>query len=498
VPESAFDVVVIGAGAAGCVMAGRIAQAGVGSVLLLEAGPDLRADLPGDLLDAWRLPRPPDWGYLSEPVDGGEPQKLRRGKLVGGTSWLTRFAVRGSPADFDGWAAAGNPGWAFDDVLPYFRRLETDEDFGDRPWHGNLGYLPINRYLDIEQTEVHAAAVAAAEATGFPHVEDLNEPGALGVGRMPMNSVIGVRVTATAYLDGPLLAGTLALRANAPVDRVVIERGRATGIRLVDGTVIEAHTIVACGGTYGSPLVLLRSGIGPAGDLRALGIDVHADLPGVGENLRDHPGVEVDTGYAGSARETPQLHSIATFRSQAADASSPHDLMLWIADPGPADSPPQMTLEAVLLRPDAQGRVSVRSADPGDPPRIELPIATDHDIRRLGEAIERAIAVASHSAMRRLCPRPAQTMPAGDAALRTYVADNGYSIPHVVGTCAMGTRPEDGAVVDATGRVHGIEGLFVADASIIPEPPSGFSHLPTLMLAERLAEVVAEAATGSR
>jgi choline dehydrogenase-like flavoprotein len=127
-----------------------------------------------------------------------------------------------------------------------------------------------------------------------------------------------------------------------------------------------------------------------------------------------------------------------------------------------------------------------------------LPIPTDRDIRRLGEGIERAIAVASHPAMRRLCPRPAQTMPAGDAELEAYVAENGYSIPHVVGTCAMGPRPEDGAVVDATGRVHGIDGLFVADASIIPEPPSGFSHLPTLMLAERLAEVVAEAATGPR
>ncbi|HEX5014247.1 MAG TPA: GMC family oxidoreductase [Candidatus Limnocylindrales bacterium] len=489
-----FDVVVIGAGAGGCVMAGRLARAGVGSILLLEAGPDLRADLPSDLLDAWRLPRPPDWGYASEPTDGGELQKLRRGRLVGGTSWFTRFAVRGSRADFDRWAALGNPGWAFDDVLPYFRRFEADEDFGDRPWHGNLGYLPINRYLDVELTEAHAAAVAAAEAIGFSPVDDHNQPGALGVGRMPMNSVIGVRVSATAYLDVPELAGSLDVRADSPVDRVVIEGGRATGVRLVDGSVIEAATIVVAGGTYGSPLVLMRSGIGPAGDLRALGIDVQVDLPGVGANLSDHPSVVVDTGYHGPARDIPKLHSIATFHSNASPPTEPHDLLLWIADPEAPDVPDQLAIESVLLRPEARGRVSLRSADPNETPRIELPKATDRDIRRLREGIERAIAIASHSAMRGLCPGPATTMPEDDDALRTYIAENGYSIPHVVGTCAMGPRPEDGAVVDASGRVHGIDGLFVADASIIPEPPSGFSHLPTLMLAERLSEVVAGAA----
>jgi choline dehydrogenase len=351
----------------------------------------------------------------------------------------------------------------------------------------------VNRYLDVDPTEVHSAAVDAAEAAGFPPVADHNEPGALGVGRMPMSSVDGVRVAATAYLDAVPDPGNLEIRADSPVDRVVMSPGRASGVRLSDGTVIPASTVVLAAGTYGSPPILLRSGIGPAADVRALGIDVAVDLLGVGANLRDHPGVEVDTGYQGPARGEPLLHSIATFRSGSAPAGGPHDLLLWIADPGAPDSPPQLTIEAVLLRPEAQGRVTLRSADPGEPPRIELPILTDGDVARLGEGIERAIAVATQPVLRDRCTDPAPAPLSSEGELRAYIKENGYSIPHVVGTCAMGRRPEDGAVVDANGRVHGVDGLFVADASIIPEPPSGFSHLPTLMVAERLSEVVARA-----
>jgi choline dehydrogenase len=348
--QPTFDVAVVGAGAAGCVMAARLAEAGR-SVVLLEAGPDLRADLPDDLHDGWGLGKPPDWGYSAEPRGADDPAKLRRGRLVGGTSWLTRFAVRGSPSDFDAWAALGNPGWTFQDVLPSFRRLECDLDFGDRAWHGDTGPIPVTRYPAIDQTEVLAAATSAAEAAGFPRVDDHNEPGEVGVGRMPMSSVDGVRVTATAYLESVPADGRLTLRADAPVDRVTIERGRATGVSVVDGTAIGASNVVICGGTYSSPAILWRSGIGPAADLRPLGITVVVDLSGVGANLRDHPGVEVDAGYTGPAREAPLLHAIATFHSRAADARGSHDLMLWIADPGAPDSPPQLTIEGRLLRP---------------------------------------------------------------------------------------------------------------------------------------------------
>ena len=158
--RAGFDVVIVGGGAAGCVVARRLAELDDRSVLLLEAGPDLRGATPPALRDGWRLPSGPDWtvdwGFETEPNAAGAIEKVRRGRLLGGTSWLTRFAVRGAAADFDAWAARGNPGWAFEDVLPAFRRVEADADFGDRPWHGSDGPIPINRYLDRPRSAVHA------------------------------------------------------------------------------------------------------------------------------------------------------------------------------------------------------------------------------------------------------------------------------------------------------------------------------------------------------
>src|SRR5579859_6387197 len=178
------EVIVVGGGAAGCVVARRLADAGR-SVLLLEAGPDRRADPPPGFRDGWGLPQEFDWGYMSEPMPSGEPQRARRIKLLGGTGWLTRFAVRGSPADYDAWGDS----WRFDDVLPYFNRLERDLDFGHEPWHGESGPMPVTRYLDLEHTAPAAAAFEALQASGFPLVEDHNRPGAVGTGRMPFSSL---------------------------------------------------------------------------------------------------------------------------------------------------------------------------------------------------------------------------------------------------------------------------------------------------------------------
>jgi choline dehydrogenase len=199
--HEAVDVVVVGGGAAGCVVAARLSESGTRSVALLEAGPDLRANLPAELRDGWRIPREPDWGYAAERDARGVVEELTRGKLLGGTSWMTRFALRGAPADYDEWAALGNAGWSFEDVLPYFTRLEADADFGDRAWHGDRGPLPISRYLDVELSEIAAAGLEALKVVGFPTVEDHNRPGAVGAGRMPMSSRDGTRVTtADAYL----------------------------------------------------------------------------------------------------------------------------------------------------------------------------------------------------------------------------------------------------------------------------------------------------------
>ena len=491
--RSGFDVVVVGGGAAGCVVAGRLASNAARSVLLLEAGPDRRANLPGKLRDGWSLARGADWEhdwkYVAEPDARGIAEELRRGRLLGGTSWLTRFAVRGSPADFDGWEALGCPGWGFDQVLPYFNRLETDLDFGDEEWHGGRGPMPITRYREHAPTDIHAAVLDALSASGFPTVDDLNQPGAVGIGRIPMSSREGVRVTTMdAYLPPGGTPSNLTVRCDALVAEVVLEGSRARGVRLADGNVIRADRVVLSAGTYGSASALMRSGIGPAGHLTSVGIPVRVDLRGVGANLADHVGVDLSPGWRGTSRTSPVLQTLATFHSAAADPRSGPDLMFWVADP--AGDPPGFSMDPVLLRPHSRGVVRLRSADPTDSPRVELPgLRESSDPERLAEGYRRGVEIANRPEVRRLCadPPPPEL---GPDELRRAVRENSYSIPHVVGTCAMGSSPGDGAVVDTHGSVFGTEGLSVVDASIIPDSPSGFPHLITIMIAERLSEQI--------
>ena len=466
------DILVVGGGAAGCVVAARLAASSA-RVMLLEAGPDLRRSTATDLRDGWRLPTTSDWGLESEPDELGRTELLRRVKGVGGTGWMTRFALRGSPADFHAWAAAGNPGWAFDDLLPAFQRLETDLDFGDRPWHGTDGPIPITRYPDHAPTEIHAAAIAWARDLGLASVDDHNEPGALGVGRMPMSSRGGARVTtADAYLPIHSTPPNLEVRADAEVATIMLDGNRAVGARLVDGTIVRAGLVVLAAGTYGSPTILLRSGIGPAPHLRDVGVPVVMDLPGVGSNLADHPGVDLDAGWQGNVRSEPILHSIVTLRGSGWSEGMAPQLMLWFVDP--RGDPAGFEVDVLLMKPRSRGTVRLRSADPGDLPRIELPGVRDpHDIDCLAEGYRVAWELLNTAPVRRLCQRPSAPLPPTDVELRQLVAANAYSIPHVVGTCAMGPAPDAGAVVDATGRVHGIEALSIADASVIPDSPSG-------------------------
>jgi choline dehydrogenase len=488
VSREAFDVVVVGGGAAGCVVASRLAESQDRSVLLLEAGPDLRLAIPADWRDGWRLPTLPDWGFESEPDGAGATNKLRRGRLLGGTSWLTRFAVRGAAADFDAWAARGNPGWRFAEVLPAFRRLEADAEFGGDASHGDRGPIPITRYPALQHSEIHAAALEAFDAMGFPTVEDHNLPAAVGVGAMPMSSRDGVRVTsADAYLAPDRRPSNLAIRADSPVAKVVLNASRATGVVLVDGTEIRAEWVFLAAGTYGSPPILMRSGIGPAEHLRDVSVDVRLDLPGVGANLADHPAVDLDSGWRGAAKKGPILHTIATFRSSKASTGGAPDLMFWVSDPDGDE--PGFWLDPVLLKPESRGSVRLRSSDPTAAPRITLPgLREAADLERLAEAYRLGLEVVNRPEIRRLSQEAAPSAPPTAEGLRQRVVENAYSIPHVVGTCRMGPSPDNGDVVDALGRVHGVDRLSVIDASVIPDAPSGFPHLVTIMLAEHLCE----------
>jgi choline dehydrogenase len=393
--------------------------------------------------------------------------------------------VRGSPADFGAWAANGNPGWAFEDVLPVFRRIEADAEFGADPWHGDVGPLPITRYPDLPRSAVHAAALEAFAGLGIEPLEDHNRPGALGFGPMPMSSRGGARVTtADAYLSTNGWPGNLRIQSDSQVDRLTQDGARVTGVRLVEGVEIAADRVILAAGAFGSPAILLRSGIGPADQLTGLGITVAVDLPGVGANLADHPGVDLDSGWRGGGASGPLLHSIATFRSAGARSPAP-DMLFWATDPGGDET--RFYFDPILLKPVARGSVRLRSTDPGDPPRIRLPdVREPADLERLADGYALGIELANRPEFRRLSAGEPPADPGTPDARRRAVVANGYSIPHYVGTCRMGPSAAAGDVVDALGRVHGISGLNVVDASVIPDSPSGFPHLIAIMVAEHL------------
>ncbi len=476
-------VIVVGAGAAGCLLAARFADANC-NVVLVEAGPDLRGREPPELRSGWDLYREHAWGYVGETDAAGTTANVLRTRLVGGTAWSTRFAVRNHPADYDRWDRLVGGGWSHTEVLGAFNAIERDLEFGTDGWHGSGGPIPVTRYPDVEPTEFEAAIQTALRACHHDRVPDLNRPGVTGFGRMPMNSVAGRRVITADLLDKAY--PNLEVRSDSTAADVVFEGHEVVGVRLNGGALVEARIVVLAGGVYGSPCLLMRSGIGPAYLLDQLGIEVRADLPGVGENLCDHPAVSLDSGYRGLQRPGPVLHTLATFSSAGGDASEGPDLALWASDP--EGDPAEGWLDVVLWRPQGRGRVQITSPDPTGAPHIRLPEPTDQDVTVLSHGVSRAADVLTSSALRAIGGSWPEEVPTELEDRRDWARANTYSLPHTVGTCAMGASPEGGAVVDRAGRVHGIDGLYVADASILPGPPTGFPHLVTLMMASRIAD----------
>ncbi len=448
------DVIVVGAGSAGGVVAARRSEDPARQVVLVEAGPDFGSDpatQPPEILDAADPTGTGyDWGHEST----GRRLPLLAGRLVGGSSATNNvMALRGDPAVYESW------GWSFDDVLPAFIRLEHDLDFPSDPWHGDRGPITVRRPPGVEQ----APFLQACEELGHERIADHNAPGAVGAGRLPLNEVGGVRQsTALTYLRTARRRSNLTVHADRPVERVLVENGRATGVQLRGDDCIHADEVVLCAGAFGSPTVLLRSGIGPAHELAALGVPVRHDLPGVGRNLQDHPLLRLPYDADGLPVADPPRQTLLTTRTG-----------IQVFPSGPtADEPHTLTLLVALMAPRSRGVLRLASADPGVPPDIDPGhLREPDDAERLADGARLA-----HRLSRRLGvegPEP--------------VLESAGSYQHPVGTCRMGPASDRHSVVDATGRVHGVAGLRVVDASVMPSIPSANTNLPTLMLAERLA-----------
>ena len=494
-----FDVVVIGAGSSGAVIAARASEDPDRSVCLLEAGPDYPAllDTPFDLVNSYdNSYTDHDWGFEYTPVAAGQAAPFPRGRVTGGSSAVnTTIALRGMPEDYDHWAALGNPEWAWARVLPAFRRLERDLDFGDRPWHGDAGPISIRRYRDDQLTLPQAAFLDAAASLGYRRCDDANEPDSEGAGPHPMNKLGRVRIsTAVGYLAPARIRPNLTIRPGSPVARIITAHRKAEGVELVDGERIEGRLLVLAAGAISSPLILLRSGIGPAGELTALGLEPVADVPGVGRNLADHPATLVVCQARDPAivdRDAPLMQTILRYTAPGSDQRNDLQIeMLSFTGRRVPGQPAAFAIASVVEWAESRGRVRLSGVDPAAPPVVEPNLCGEEaDVERLAGCLLDTLAFADSAPIKDLVedvtfPRRPVDRESARTIARRFAA-SGY---HPCGTARMGPAGDPASVVDQFGCCHAVEGLVVADASIMPTVPRANTNLTAIMIGEMIGE----------
>ena len=510
-----YDDIVVGAGSAGAVLAARLSEDPQRSVLLLEAGPDYRTidETPHNLLRTTTALADHNWGWVAQAT----PQReipFHRGKVTGGCSAInSSVAIRGMPADFDQWVASGNSEWSFENVLPFYRKLENDADFGGDV-HGKGGPIWIGRSRQSNWPPVVSAFRDSCRAMGFPDAPDFNEPQSTGVSPVARNLREGIRVsTAIGYLAPARGRLNLTIRSGCLANRVVIENGRAVGVEIESGGEmqrVQGKRVTLSAGAFASPAILMRSGIGPRAELERHGILPLIDSPGVGANLIDHPLVRVYAAMKSEAIESSEGsdHTRASVILRYTASGSPefNDMQLyfipmidWAMVPGavPPGTLPVLSVFVALQQPRSRGRIGLRSADPQHQPVIELNYLSDpEDTRRMVDGVRLIWRIMHHSALAAAWAEPLmsgtqlldQAAVDSDTALTHLIRNNCDTLWHPVGTTRMGPEGDRGSVIDPYCRVRGIAGLRVVDASVMPNIVRANTNLTCIMIGERVAD----------